>query len=77
MKKAHKLIGNYLKRYYGSNTEKRFKHWKEVSIKDGQKQRIIKSTIRHMNKAKMESVRSAFKSFITQEIQKAKREAIK
>lgn len=30
-KKAHKLMGNYLMRYYSENTEMRFKAWKELS----------------------------------------------
>lgn len=40
-KKAHKLMGNYLMRYYSDNTEMRFKHWKMYTQNQRTKQRLV------------------------------------
>lgn len=76
-KKTHKEIGNFLVRFYNNTTFQAFKVWKRKTIKERQVQAIIKRTIEHMRKQQMLAVRSAFKSFVTQEVQKAKHGAIK
>lgn len=55
----------------------RFKAWKQLFLHQKNKERLIKRTIEHWNKAKMTQVRAAFKVFITLEVQKQKKVAIK
>lgn len=76
-KKAHKLLANYMCRYYGENTSKRFKHWKDQHRLAKHKDAVLRRSIEHMRMAQMAGVRGAFKSFVSFEVRKQKKAAIK
>jgi len=50
MKKAHKQLGNYMMRYYNDTTQTKFRIWKEKTIYQGQKTKLMRRTIEHMRK---------------------------
>lgn len=66
-KKAHRLIANYLMRYYTDNTTKRFRTWKELTQKQDQREKIMRRMVEHWKRHQFAQVKAAFKTFISQE----------
>jgi hypothetical protein len=65
--KGRKLLANHMMRYYSSNTEKRFKFWKELVNIQKQREELLKRTIQHWRKCQMMQVKAVFKTFISQQ----------
>lgn len=76
-RKAHKQLGNFMARFYNNTTVKCFSIWKRINLLHKQREKLVKLTIKHWQKYQMTVVRGAFKSFVTVEVQKIKKQAIR
>ena len=70
IKKARKLLGNYMQRYYSDNTQWRFRMWKEAVRLKREQQQTIRKMLFHLKRSYFTVVKNAMKTHVSMDIQR-------